>query len=237
MKCTKCGFILRDNAKFCDNCGKAVEKIEVPQESFVFTDDEEIIPIENNPVKTQSRKFNWTLVIAITVLFGLFIFNTIGFYSKNSINKEVYDYVDDTEVMAFEEISPPSDIPTQVFTEPPTEDPIELENNFKDKCESVEIEKVARTPDDFVDKCIKITGVVTSVSGRSSTLIALKPLVSDGVSYCICVEAFLREGDTRIFEGDTLTCWGVLKGKELYVKTNNQTVELPTLDLEYYEIQ
>lgn len=109
MNCKHCGFELRDNAKFCDNCGKVVEKIVAPQESFVFSDDDEIIPIENNQVKTQSNKFSWILIISITVLLCLFVVKATDYYSRRTTVDIESDYVSDVESVVFYETEVPTE--------------------------------------------------------------------------------------------------------------------------------
>ncbi len=202
-------------------------------ESFVLTEEDEPKENEIKPSEAPKHKCLWPVIIAVIVLLAFLVLKVMNLYSKQPHADMVNDYANAVETVAFDE----TEEPTQEFTELPTDDPIKTESEFKDNCTETGVEKIARKPYDYIGKQVKITGCVTSVSGVMPTLVVIKPSETDDVSYQICAEIWIHEHDTRVFKGDNLTCWGVLEGTELYVKANNQTIELPTLDVEYYEIK
>lgn len=99
MYCMYCGFELRDNAKFCDNCGKSVKKPELSQDSFFI--DDELKDEEIKPAEPPKYKYAWAVILASVVLFILLIVKATDYYSKQAPVDIENDYVSDVETEAF----------------------------------------------------------------------------------------------------------------------------------------
>ena len=105
MKCQKCGYELRDGAKFCDNCGAAVElKKQCPKCGRIidsnaiycpFCNSSILTPKSDVPVDTKEKKtllqiIKENSIPILIIFFAVFIIVVFGVAACNNSNSSSY---------------------------------------------------------------------------------------------------------------------------------------------------
>ena len=177
------------------------------------------------------------------------------------------DYTESTVVPkpTKEPTKKPTDAPTQAKTEKPTEKPTaaptkaptaapkktkeDIEEEFKAGCGTIEYETLARNPEKHKGNTYKITGKVKQVVESSSLfgdettlLIDVTETKYDYIdtsvwSDTIYAKVTIGDGEDRILEDDIITIWGTCKGAYTYNSIFNQSITVPRIDIEYFEIK
>lgn len=105
MKCQKCGYELRDGAKFCDNCGAAVElKKQCPKcgriidsnaiycpfcNSSILTPNSDV-PVDTKEKKTLLQIIKENSIPILIIFFAVFIIVVFGVAACNNSNSSSY---------------------------------------------------------------------------------------------------------------------------------------------------
>ena len=100
------------------------------------------------------------------------------------------------------------------------------------ECETVDYSDVERNPDNYDGKKVKFSGEVVQVSEGLFNSVTLR--VSDGGDVWY-VNYYREEGESRILEGDYITCYGECDGVTSYTNVMGAQVTIPSMDMEYYD--
>lgn len=107
--------------------------------------------------------------------------------------------------------------------------------DFIEKCETVDYTDVARNPDQYKNKHIRISGEVIQVSEftfLSVTSVTLRVDCNGDIWY---VTYSRPENESRILEEDWITCYGVCDGVESYTSILGAQITIPSLKMSYFE--
>ena len=116
--------------------------------------------------------------------------------------------------------------------------PEELEQLYKNECEYISYNDLARTPKDYTGKQVKFSGYVVQVcSEASSALYYSTYRVATSGRYDNVVYALIDNYDTgvRILEDDYITIYGEFDGLYTYETVRGDSVTIPKIVVEYYD--
>lgn len=98
-------------------------------------------------------------------------------------------------------------------------------------CESVDYTDVARNPDNYDGLKIKISGTVEQVSEGLFNSVILRVNCDGNMWYVTYTRA---EGESRILENDSITCYGECTGVTSYTSVLGAQATIPSMDMVYY---
>ena len=115
---------------------------------------------------------------------------------------------------------------------------VEKKANYAAECETVVYNDVARNPDAYTGHKVQISGQVVQVSEDllnlfNTNTVTLRIETSGGTWM---VNYQRTEGESRILEGDHITCYGECKGVETYISVLGSTVTVPSMRLKYFDL-
>ena len=90
------------------------------------------------------------------------------------------------------------------------------ESAFKEQCKEVTSEHIARRPDYYKRRPVKITGKILQVVNLSDIEVDYRIGTGDGYKEIFYVAYDRSEGETRELEGDVVTVWGSCRGLITY---------------------
>jgi len=100
------------------------------------------------------------------------------------------------------------------------------------QCQTYSYSDIERNPDSYEGKQVKISGEVIQVSEGILNTVTLRVDCGGDIWYV----SYLRsEGESRILEGDSITCYGECDGVTSYITVIGSQVTIPSLDMKYYE--
>lgn len=99
------------------------------------------------------------------------------------------------------------------------------------ECKTVEYSDVERNPDKYEGERIKISGSVVQVAEGWFDSVTLRVSAGGNMWY---VTYSREEGESRILEGDNITCYGECGGVRSYTTVLGSQVTIPSLKMEYY---
>lgn len=105
-------------------------------------------------------------------------------------------------------------------------------NDYKANCITVDYMDVERNPDSYKGTQISIAGTVEQVQEGWFDTVVLRVNCGGNMWY---VTYAREEGESRILEGDYITCYGECDGVESYTTVLGSQVTIPSLKMEYYE--
>lgn len=123
----------------------------------------------------------------------------------------------------------------QIASQAEEEKRIALENeilNYKNECETVSYGDIERNPEDYEGKKIKVSGKVIQVSEGWLDGVTLR-VDNNGETWYVTYTH--KENESRILEGDYITCYGVCDGVKSYTAILGNQITIPSLKMEYYE--
>ncbi len=100
------------------------------------------------------------------------------------------------------------------------------------QCQTYSYSDIERNPDSYEGKQAKISGEVIQVSEGILNTVTLRVDCGGDIWY---VSYSRSEGESRILEGDTITCYGECDGVTSYITVIGSQVTIPSLDMKYYE--
>ena len=130
-------------------------------------------------------------------------------------------------------------------TDPPTEEPTEdlekMKKEYKESCEEIDYNSLARNPDKVYGKAVKITGKVVQVMEYDgSGLVDLRVNITKSeygfYDDTVYVSGTLDKSGDRILEDDIITIWGNCGGTHTYETVLGAKVTVPLIYMMYYEI-
>lgn len=241
MKCQNCGYQISDEAKFCDKCGAVQENQGYEQTNPVeFQNQYE----QQNNRKTPIFKKWWFWLIIAVVIIGV-IGAATGKNENNSKTTPTQEVTTIAEETTAEETTaePTTVEPT---TEKPTENPVKVENEFKDSCDTIDFKTLSRNPDKYKGNNYKFTGEVIQVQESSwGDSVDLRINITkkeyeyiDDVNWTDTIYATVEipDGEDKILENDILTFWGTCDGNYTYKSVLGSSISLPKISIKYYEL-
>lgn len=116
------------------------------------------------------------------------------------------------------------------------------EKEYKAACEKADYEGLARTPDDYQDKKVKMTGQIVQVvhdsnSSNSTYLIAITKdefgFYSDNIF--VTMKADFKK--TKYLEEDIVAIYGAGRGEYTYKSVLGQSITVPSIEAIYMDIK
>jgi len=125
-------------------------------------------------------------------------------------------------------------INTEEFTLPPEE----MEAQYKASCTAYDYNTIARDPEAYRNTYGKYTGEIIQVleTGRKVELRVDITKTSYGYTDTIYVFYTLKEGESRLLEGDIVTMYGRNNGTISYQSIFGQTITIPCVYAEYIDL-
>ena len=117
-----------------------------------------------------------------------------------------------------------------------------LAKGYKERCQEINYEDLARNPDRHKNEDFTFTGEVIQVyeDGQKTILrVNVTPYsIGDSTYYedTIYVTVDIEEGTDRILEDDIITIWGSCSGLVSYQSIFGQQISIPGISAYYYEI-
>jgi hypothetical protein len=253
MKCQHCGKELNQGAKFCDGCGAPVQNSpnvpvqnnNQPVQYQLNPDNMKKSPNEKKPI--YKKWWFWLIVVlGFLVIYGLGISNkepNTDNHSKSNI--ETIATSENKEVVTTEVVTTAEPTTVEPTTEKPTEDPKITEQNFKDSCDTIDFKTLSRNPDKYKGNKYKFTGEVIQVQEGWFNSVDLRINITkeefeyiDDVMWTDTIYATVTipDGEDNILVDDILTFWGVCDGEYTYETVLGNSISLPKISIEYYEI-
>lgn len=203
--------------------GREIKSLVTDEDSFVF----DLIFDFDSKVKDVSK--DETVVIAGTITKPSSNGKTITLKKCYLVPDESYELRDDTQKQ-------------QEHCEALKQEVLDAEaavieqkkNSYIADCEELSYSAVSRDPDDYEGKKVVITGTVIQVQEGFFDSVTLRVETADGIWYVTYTRA---EGESRILEDDQITCYGECKGVETYVALLGNAVTIPSMRMEYYDLQ
>lgn len=104
-------------------------------------------------------------------------------------------------------------------------------DNYISQCSTANYSDVERNPDNYNGEKIKITGEVVQVSEGWFDTVTMR-VSSNGDMWYV---TYTREdGESRILEGDNITCYGECDGVISYITVFGSQVTIPSLKMKYH---
>lgn len=104
-------------------------------------------------------------------------------------------------------------------------------DEYASQCVSVDYSDVERNPDNYKGEKVKISGKVIQVSEGLLGGVTLRVSCNGNVWY---VTYSRDEGESRILENDTITCYGECDGVQSYLTVLGAQVTIPSMKMKYY---
>lgn len=122
------------------------------------------------------------------------------------------------------------------------------EEAFKNECATIDFKTLSRNPDKYKGQKYKFTGEVIQVMEPTfswSNTVTLRINITKEVLYddyamwsdTIYATVEVPDSEDRILEEDIITFWGTCEGLFSYETVMGNTVSLPKIHIEYYQIQ
>lgn len=115
------------------------------------------------------------------------------------------------------------------------------EKEFKASCKSYTYKEIARNPDKYIGKPIKITGKVIQVlEGWFNSVELRVDMTKDEYGYyddtVYCTYTY-TDGEDKILEDDIVTIYGICQGTTSYESVLGSTITLPKIEVKYLTIK
>ena len=211
-------------AKHCSNCGKKLKS-----NQLICTACGEYVKADPNTIQlNQNRTLKWWQIVLIVlvcwIMLGAVISSNSNLEEEESSKQNVQE----------EEVNKQND--TQTATE---EKKISREE-YIESCQTIKFETLARNPDKYKGKKVKITGEVIQVSEGLFDGVDLRVNMTkneyDFWEDTIYVEYSYDESEDKILEDDIITIYGEVYGSYSYVSILGSKITLPKVDAEYIVI-
>ena len=112
-------------------------------------------------------------------------------------------------------------------------------SQYKEKCKTYDYEDLARTPDDYVGKYMKIYGEVIQVQESDDSVTLRVATLDSGYGYyddVVMVYYEYSDKDVHILEDDMITMWGIYGGTYTYESVLGSDITVPLLYAEYFAL-
>lgn len=101
------------------------------------------------------------------------------------------------------------------------------------QCVSLDYNEIERNPDTYKGQKARVSGEVVQVSEGIFDSVTLR--VDSGGGDMWYVTYTRKEGESRILEGDNITCYGECDGVRSYTTIVGSQVTIPSLKMKYYD--
>lgn len=108
-------------------------------------------------------------------------------------------------------------------------------DNYKSSCATYDYDDVARKPNTYFGKRMKISGKVLQVMEGSNDEITLR--VQESYNRVWYITYVRSAGENRILENDRVKVYGVFKGLQSYETVLRTTLTIPYIDAKYIDVQ
>lgn len=116
----------------------------------------------------------------------------------------------------------------------------QAKSEYMAQCETITFKELARNPDSYVGKKLKIKGEVIQVSEGSVTTSLRINMTQGSYGYwtdTIYATVVIPDGNDRILEDDIITIYGECAGSYTYTATSGASITLPKINVKLFEIQ
>ncbi len=123
-----------------------------------------------------------------------------------------------------------------------TKSPKVEEDEFKKSCKTYTYKQLARNPDDYYFKPIKLTGEVVQAMYSSDQVdirlnITKKGTYSTWYTDTVYVVYEPQKGESKILEDDIITVWGYGLGEHTYESVMGASITLPLISAKYIKVK
>ena len=130
-----------------------------------------------------------------------------------------------------------SSVSSEIQDETDDENEVVSRENYIAECVTVSYDDVARNPDNYDGEKVMFSGTVIQVSEDALDLFSTNSVdfrveTTDGIWY---VSYNRPEGESRILEGDYITCYGECDGVTTYISVLGGNVTVPKLIMKYHD--
>ncbi len=130
-----------------------------------------------------------------------------------------------------------SSVSSEIQDETDDENEVVSRENYIAECVTVSYDDVARNPDNYDGEKVVFSGPVIQVSEDaldlfSNNSVDFRVETTDGIWY---VSYNRPEGESRILEGDYITCYGECDGVTTYISVLGGNVTVPKLIMKYHD--
>ena len=130
-----------------------------------------------------------------------------------------------------------SSVSSEIQDETDDENEVVSMENYIAECVTVSYDDVARNPDNYDGEKVVLSGTVIQVSEDTLDLFSTNSVdfrveTTDGIWY---VSYNRPEGESRILEGDYITCYGECDGVTTYISVLGGNVTVPKLIMKYHD--
>ena len=130
-----------------------------------------------------------------------------------------------------------SSVSSEIQDETDDENEVVSMENYIAECVTVSYDDVARNPDNYDGEKVVLSGTVIQVSEDALDLFSTNSVdfrveTTDGIWY---VSYNRPEGESRILEGDYITCYGECDGVTTYISVLGGNVTVPKLIMKYHD--
>lgn len=130
-----------------------------------------------------------------------------------------------------------SSVSSEIQDETDDENEVVSRENYIAECVTVSYDDVARNPDNYDGERVMFSGTVIQVSEDALDLFSTNSVdfrveTTDGIWY---VSYNRPDGESRILEGDYITCYGECDGVTTYISVLGGNVTVPKLIMKYHD--
>ena len=254
MNCPYCKSANAANAKFCTNCGAALEpqqdQSDTSRHSVVWNENNNTTP--NTPPKPSKKKKIWLIIILVIV--GIAIIGGLtGAFDEDENKKEKTETSESSQSSKFTSSS--NDKQESNNVEEPSEESEEesikedlekIKSDFKNECKTYTYKQIARNPNDYEGLKAKFEGQVIQVVEHGDNITMRVEITKEenqfaknGYLYSdpIYVEYTRKsEAESRILDDDVIMMYGTLNGTKSYDTVLGDNVTIPFFKAEYIDI-
>ncbi len=128
---------------------------------------------------------------------------------------------------------PESETEPESESEAETKSYEEIRTDYIQTCETVSYTDIERNPDNYKGKNVKVQGEVIQVYEGWFNSVTLRIESEEGIWY---VTYKRSENESRILENDIITAYGECTGVETYKALLGNSITIPSMTMEYYEL-
>jgi len=114
----------------------------------------------------------------------------------------------------------------------------ELEQLYKDSCQSISYDSLARTPDEYEGERVKFTGKVVQVCSEATSLLyysTYRVATSSGWDDVVYIFVDNYGSGSRILEDDWITFYGEFDGLYTYETVLGSSITIPSVEVMYID--
>ena len=111
------------------------------------------------------------------------------------------------------------------------------ENDFKNKCKSIEFKTLARQPETYIMAPIKTTGTVIQVIEGTDGHTEYRVADANNYDLIYYITYTRKNGESRILENDIIDIYGLYEGLITYKSTLSGNITIPNIEAIYISIK